>query len=207
MGADPWSKTVSSTAVVPPNGSAGRRLCRGETGQLTGPEHVVVSDFNPNDESQYSSLEVAILSRYPLTDAVEFDRGTDGNSRPGYPPERKLERVDMDGIADMGVGRGFLAADVPASGLVVAVTHLKSSSGRSGDPDRDDARKRELVAAAMARHVAERLAADLLDNAPSCCGGRLKAAYGTFSATPSNSPPRGPIQGRRCRRLPATSVS
>ncbi|QDT14622.1 hypothetical protein [Alienimonas californiensis] len=84
-------------------------------GLPTGPEYVVVSDFNPNDDAQYSSLEVAILSRYPLRNAVEFDRGTDGNDRPGYPPERKLERVDLDGIADMGVGRGFLCADVPAT--------------------------------------------------------------------------------------------
>ncbi|MFH5806717.1 hypothetical protein [Alienimonas sp. DA493] len=40
------------------------------------------------------------------------------------------------------------------------MTHLKSSGGRSGDSDRDDARKREIVAAAMARHVAERMADD-----------------------------------------------
>jgi len=127
-------------------------------GLPTGPEHVVVSDFNPNDDARYSSLEVAILSRFPLTEAVEFDRGTDGNSRPGYPRERKLERVDLDGIVDMGVGRGFLAADVPA--LVVAVTHLKSSSGRLGDADRDNVRKREIVAAAMVRQVAEPLRVD-----------------------------------------------
>lgn len=46
---------------------------------------------------EYSSLEVAILSRFPLANAVEFDRGTDGNSRSGYPPARRLERVDLDG--------------------------------------------------------------------------------------------------------------
>ncbi|MFH5806424.1 endonuclease/exonuclease/phosphatase family protein [Alienimonas sp. DA493] len=129
-------------------------------GLPTGPEHVVVSDFNPNDDAEYSSLEVAILSRYPLTNAVEFDRGTDGNSRPGYPPERKLERVDLEGIADVGVGRGFLAANAPGLGAAFVVTHLKSSGGRSGDADRDNARKREIVAAAMAEYVVEEMKAD-----------------------------------------------
>ncbi|WP_165700740.1 endonuclease/exonuclease/phosphatase family protein [Alienimonas californiensis] len=117
-------------------------------------EYLVVSDFNPNDDTQYSSLEVAILSRYPLTNAVEFDRGTDGDSRSGCLTERKQKRVNLDGIADVGVGRGFLAADGPALGRIVAVTHLKSSSDRSGDVDCDNTLKRELVAAAMAWHVA-----------------------------------------------------
>ena len=49
----------------------------------TGSEHVVISDFNPNADAAYSSREVAILSRIPLTNPVEFDRGTDGSSRPG----------------------------------------------------------------------------------------------------------------------------
>ncbi|QDT16611.1 endonuclease/exonuclease/phosphatase family protein [Alienimonas californiensis] len=52
-------------------------------GLPTGPEHVVVSDFNPNDEAQYSSLEVAILSRLPLANAVVFDRGPEGGARSG----------------------------------------------------------------------------------------------------------------------------
>ena len=42
----------------------------------------------------------------------------------------------------------------------MAVTHLKSSSGAGGERDRDNARKRELAAAAMVRRVAERLADD-----------------------------------------------
>ncbi|NNJ24346.1 hypothetical protein LzC2_04020 [Planctomycetes bacterium LzC2] len=71
-----------------------------------------------------SPATVSDSAWYPLANAVEFDRGTDGNSRPGYPRERKLERVDLDGIADMGVGRGFLAVAVPALGLVVAVAAL-----------------------------------------------------------------------------------
>ncbi|QDT17190.1 exonuclease/endonuclease/phosphatase family protein [Alienimonas californiensis] len=52
-------------------------------GLPTGPEHVVVSDFNPNDLAQYSSFELAILSRFPLTNAVVFDRGPEGGARPG----------------------------------------------------------------------------------------------------------------------------
>ena len=79
-------------------------------GLPTGPEHVVVSDFNPNDRAGYNSLEVAILSRYPLSDAVEFDRGPEGGARPDHPEERRLERVDRDGIADL-----LLTAQTPSS--------------------------------------------------------------------------------------------
>ncbi|MFH5804456.1 hypothetical protein [Alienimonas sp. DA493] len=83
-----------------------------------------------------------------------------GGTLLGYSEERRLERVDLRGIAEEGVGRGFLAADVPELGLMAVATHLKSSGGKSGPEDYGNARKRELVAAAIARHVAGRLAED-----------------------------------------------
>lgn len=129
-------------------------------GMPTGPDHVVISDFNPNDEEQFRSLEVAILSRLPLANAVEFDRFPDDLTRPGHPSERRLKRPAVDGVEYVGVSRGFLAADVPALGLTVLNTHLKSSRGDAGPADFENAQKRELVAAAMAEHVADLLAAD-----------------------------------------------
>ena len=97
-----------------------------------------------------NGLEVGIISRYPLTNIVEYDRSLDSS---GGIEERRLERVDLRGIADTGVGRGFLVAEVPERKLFVIATHLKSSRGRSGDRDRSNAQKRELVAAAISEEV------------------------------------------------------
>lgn len=97
-----------------------------------------------------NGLEVGIISRYPLTNIVEYDRSLDGS---GGIVERRLERVNVRGIADVGVGRGFLVAEVPELKLFVIATHLKSSRGRSGERDRSNAQKRELVAAAISEEV------------------------------------------------------
>lgn len=57
----------------------------------------------------------------------------------------------------MRPSRGFLTADVPAHGLTPVATHLKSSRGRAGESDHENVMQREVVAAAMAMFVAERL--------------------------------------------------
>lgn len=123
--------------------------------------HVVCSDFNQNDNNQHASFEVAILSRFPLANVVEFDRSPDNTGQPGEPAEVRLERVPISGIADVGVGRGFLYAEIPVANIALVVTHLKSSRGaRTGTADHENAQKRELVAAAIAKHVSEKLEAD-----------------------------------------------
>lgn len=99
-----------------------------------------------------NDLEVGIISKFPLTDIVEFDRSLD---RSGSADEVRLERVDLKGIANIGVGRGFLVAKVPDIKLFAIVTHLKSSRGASGNDDRENAQKRELVAAAVAKEVVQ----------------------------------------------------
>ena len=104
-------------------------------------------------ESGNGNLEVGIISRFPLSEITEFDRSPD-NFGNGI-NERRLERVTLDGIADVGVGRGFLVAKIPTLDLYVIVTHLKSSRGDSGRRDLSNAQKRELVAAAIANHVLE----------------------------------------------------
>lgn len=99
-----------------------------------------------------NDLEVGIISRFPLSDIVEFDRSLDSS---GSVKEVRLETVDLQGIANVGVGRGFLVAKIPALKLFAIVTHLKSSRGAIGDSDRSNAQKRELVAAAVAKHVVQ----------------------------------------------------
>jgi endonuclease/exonuclease/phosphatase family metal-dependent hydrolase len=115
--------------------------------------HIVMSDFEQNDGGAFNALEVAIISRLPVANVLEFDRSPD--NQPGDPAEQKLERVDLPGIAETGVSRGFLYAEVPEVNLTLIVTHLKSSNGLVGEPDRQNAQKRELVAAAIAEHVDE----------------------------------------------------
>lgn len=119
--------------------------------------YVACSDFEQADDREYDSLEVGIISRFPLTNVIEFDRSPDNTGQSGEPAERKLERVAVEGIADVSVSRGFLVADVEQLGLTVVVTHLKSARGAGGPQDLDNAQKRELVAAAIAWEVADRL--------------------------------------------------
>lgn len=114
--------------------------------------HTAISTFQRG--SNQGDLEVGIISRFPLTNIVEFDRSVDGA---GSITERRLERVDQRGIADVGVGRGFLVAEIDSFDLFVIVSHFKSSRGRSGEDDFSNAEKRELVAAAVAAHTNELL--------------------------------------------------
>ena len=112
-----------------------------------------ISTFVPGS-SNPGDLEVGIISRFPLDNIVEFDRSPDNA---GDNIERRLERVDQPGIADVGVGRGFLVAEVPELNLFVIVSHFKSSRGQSGPSDFGNAQKRELVAAAVATHALQLL--------------------------------------------------
>jgi hypothetical protein len=66
-------------------------------------------------------------------------------------------KVNLPGIADVSPDRGFLTADVPNLGVTIVCTHLKSSGG---GVEGDNAKKREFVAAAMARFVAAKIAAN-----------------------------------------------
>jgi exonuclease III len=102
-------------------------------------------------ENGSGNLEVGIISRYPLANIVEFDQTLDNDLT--AVPERLLERVDLPGIEDVGVGRGFLVAEVPELELFVIVSHFKSSVGATGPADFRNAQKRELVAAAVATYT------------------------------------------------------
>ena len=105
-----------------------------------------ISSFDSGERG----LEVGIISGFPITDVIEYDRSLDNS---GNVEERLLERVDIEGIADVGVGRGFLVAKIPELKLFVIASHLKSSRGRSGESDFRNAQKRELVAAAISQEV------------------------------------------------------
>lgn len=122
----------------------------------TGYLHIACSDFNQTDDDQYASFEVGIISRYPLTQVVEYDISPDNQpyGRRGEPAERLLT---ADSLLKLGLdkadpGRGFLWARIDQLKLTLCATHLKSS--RSGS-DLLNAMQREYVAGAMALSVNE----------------------------------------------------
>lgn len=122
----------------------------------TGYLHIACSDFNQRDDQLHGSFEVGIISKYPLTKVVEFDVTPDNSpyGRRNEPNERLLSADSMLklGLDAASPGRGFLWARIDDLKLTICATHLKSS--RSGD-DKENAMKREFVAAAMALSVNE----------------------------------------------------
>ena len=123
--------------------------------------HTACSDFAQNDNATFNSLEVGLISRHLLTNVLEFDQSPDNTGQAGEPDEQPLMVPTVPGLANVNTARGFLTADVPALGLTIAATHLKSSNGVSpGLADHNNSQKREAVAAAIARFVASKRAAD-----------------------------------------------
>lgn len=126
--------------------------------------HIAVSNFVPDNTDEHASFEVAILSRFTLDGVVEFDPTPDNgddrfaNAEDGPEPDDEVALVppDLPGLADNArPSRGYLFARIDALKLTVRATHLKSSGGSSGAQDRNNARKREVVAAAIAAAVAK----------------------------------------------------
>ena len=134
---------VTSTEVV--------RALRDEMG-LKG-YYIACSDF-AIDGKQFDSLEVAIVSAYPLLDVIEYDPTPDRHGPDNANAvELQLPDVTSFGIRQENVGRGYLWASIPDLNLTVAVVHLKSSRGKDGREDVENALKRETVIGAVALGV------------------------------------------------------
>ena len=129
-----------------------------EMGFPAGQFHVAISDFVTSDGPNRNSFEVAIISRFPLAEIAEFDPIPDAPT--SKTAELSIDPVTGVGVESVGTSRGFLRVDVPDLKLSLVVVHLKSSVGRVGSSDSSNAKKRELVAAAIAMHVAEQAQAN-----------------------------------------------
>lgn len=115
--------------------------------------HLACSNFVHNTED-HAAFEVAIVSKFPLSEVIEYDPMPDGQS--DGPPEQKLSPPGGLGLAPLDPAeplRGFLWARIDALKLTVCVVHLKSSRGGAGAEDRKNAEKREWVMAAVAARV------------------------------------------------------
>ncbi len=122
-----------------------------QAGQDPSEWHVVCTEFSPGEGTGWGDLEVAVASRWPVADALEYDEDLDQNA--GGLAEVQLRPPAHLNLARVASGRGFLRARIADAGLIVYVTHLKSSRGDSGAADVTNAQKRELVAASMADAV------------------------------------------------------
>lgn len=116
--------------------------------------YTACSDFSQNDQNaSYADFEVAVISKYPLTQILEYDYSPD--NKPGDPVECKIFPLEDYGIEKVGVSRGFLWVRIDELKLTISVVHLKSSLGSVGSGDKQNAKKRELVIAAVALNVFE----------------------------------------------------
>lgn len=115
--------------------------------------HVYCSNFETNDAPSHSAFEVAVISRLPAFQAIEFDPTPDNSGDEVDLEESPMPKLTKLGLEDVSTSRGFLWVHFPQFRLTVMNVHLKSSGGSSGGSDRSNAAKRELVAAAVADSV------------------------------------------------------
>lgn len=126
---------------------------------LTG-YHVACSDFSPGDAPDFSAFEVAVISRFPITQAIEYDPSPDNGSKPNSPPELPISpllKIGQTAPEQAERIRGFLWVRIDALKLTAVAVHLKSSRGNDGEEDRGNAVLREFVAAAVVDSVAQDL--------------------------------------------------
>lgn len=115
-------------------------------------EYHVISDFSPPPNitgSGFRSLEVAVLSRLPITAAMEWDTTGQEPTGDGFPPRVSSDNiVSEEVLVEVNFGesrpsRGFLRADLEGGWSVYAV-HWKSSRGASCNAaDLNNAEQRE----------------------------------------------------------------
>lgn len=115
------------------------------TGNIGGINRVSSQSSGSSQENQ--DLQVGVIGRFTMADVVEFEPFTEQKQTSRR--RERLERRDMEGIANLNTGRGFLVAHIPPKNLIVIGAHLKALRGNTGNPDRTNAQQRELVTAAI----------------------------------------------------------
>lgn len=104
---------------------------------------ITISNFS-NDNNNRISFEVAILSKYKLSNITEYETMTDNRIDNGG-TEHKIV-IEETGFIYKRAARGFISAYIKDLDLWVTGVHLKSSLGKTGiEYDGDNAQKRETV--------------------------------------------------------------
>ncbi|MGV7222005.1 MAG: endonuclease/exonuclease/phosphatase family protein [Nitrospinales bacterium] len=112
---------------------------------------IAISDFIQPDSRDKGPFEVAFISKYPFRKIVEYDTTLDDG--PESPNENKIVALSHIGIKEKRPGRGFLWGQIDSLKLTIIGLHLKSSRGKIGHPDKENAEKREIVMASVASTV------------------------------------------------------
>ena len=131
--------------------------------------HYAMSDFSPPvsiTNAWFRSLEVAVLSRIPITAASEWDTTGREPAGDGFAPRVSAEAITTEELpinvdfGDHQPSRGFLRADLEGGWSVYGV-HWKSSRGDSCNAeDMDNAAQRENQAEGLGLDAARALDAD-----------------------------------------------
>lgn len=109
------------------------------------------TDFYPSNPTSRYAFELAIISKYPITECAEYDPHEDGHTYTGN--EIGFPDLGIYGIEKQRTSRGFLMIRVEKIKVIIINVHLKSSLGKIGKFDVKNAKKREYVAAAVAKTV------------------------------------------------------
>jgi len=150
--------------------------------------YIAVSDFfKSNLKKPYHSQELAVISKVPITSAIEFDARPDNNTVPVMLPGGSTKSVTevpltADGISGFGGGiwkfaKGTIRVDL-AGGLSLFPVHLKSDRITAATPDAitrqrlKNAKTREVNIAAI-----DRVATKAVD------AGRIAIILGDFNTT------------------------
>ncbi|MEM1428946.1 MAG: endonuclease/exonuclease/phosphatase family protein [Pseudomonadota bacterium] len=158
--------------------------------EATGLRHWAISDFSPPVSITgfgFRSLEVAVLSRVPIEQAVEWDTTGWEVSGDGHPPRVSSPEVVSSELpppiprSTVQPTRGFLRVSL-ANGLIVYAVHWRSSRGDGcSAPDLEHAANREVQAKGV---VAD--AQDILAD-----GGSILVAGSLNVQAPRLGAPRG----------------
>ena len=117
--------------------------------------HTAVSDFMAADLPGQRDLEIAVISKYPLTQILEFDPVPDSG-------ESDSEEILITAPASLGfdaiqTNLGYLWVYIRKLRLTLSVVLLKSSGDAEGLGDAKNAEQREYVASAVALRVNQNL--------------------------------------------------
>lgn len=92
---------------------------------------VVCSDFNPHNHNNYASFEVGIISKYLITETLEFDQSVD-RGVDTIADEYYLQPSPQIDVSYTDVDRGYLNVRIDELKMIINAVHLKSSRGKVG---------------------------------------------------------------------------
>lgn len=117
---------------------------------------IAISDFGKDPTGSpdpRGSFEIGIISNYKFGSVSEIDLIAD--QRGNELQDNQLD-LTVSGLNKRRSARGVLIVEIPQLKLTLYGLHLKSSSGRVGKTDSENAEKREYLSAVLLEEIAKR---------------------------------------------------